>query len=510
MRILIFIFFWLLLCLPTIHSQVNFRSELEASNPIPSDLELLSEEKLKIHQSFLNDARQEKNSQKELFANLYIFMDYIKMEDFTEAAVYILEAEEIAKTSGNVGWEGWTIYRSGILYIRIDQYEKAIENYLKSANLCKIAGDSLCLGESLEQLGALNSVLDNPDAAEAYFSEAIPLLKKYGTEKNIPGPLVNYGSLLSVRGTPEKAIPVLKEGIEVGLKLKKYRGVAKAMNNLANAYYRLGRYEESIAQYEEALKLNIEHGFSQNIIRNYMGMHLVYADMKDYETSIDFLMRRNHLKDSLFGEKTQFEIAKLEEKYENKSKELELAKTESMLLSTRRSLERNAWFAGVSLLLLCFGIWYFWNKSMRVKKQKEEAEKDLKKLTKILIDKNSAILSLNDQLAQSSDLKEDKVVTESAKIFINTSILTDEEWAAYKMNFEKLYPGYLRKLRVDYSSLSDAEERLFLVIKVQLKTKEIAAILGISINSVKKTRQRLRKRLQLEKDLSLEEFIMNY
>lgn len=507
MRILLLIFFYTLQYLPIVHSQVNFRNELEISNPIPKDSDLSLEEKLVIHQTFLSDARQEKSQKKELFANLHIFLDYIRMEDFTEAAVYLLEAEEIAKASENVGWIGWVNYRSGLLYGRIRQQEKAIEHYLVSAELCAAAGDSLCLGESLEQLGAFNGVLDNYEEAETYFSQAVPLLKKYGKEKNVATLLGNYGSLLSMSGKTLKAVPVLKEGIEIKLKIKKYRGVAIAMNNLANAYYRLGRYDESIKQYEEALKLNEERGFAGNMITNYLGMHIVYDEKKDYQTSMDFLMKYNQLKDSLIGQETQLTIANLEKQYENKSNELELAKTESKLLATQRSLERNAWFFLLSFLLFVIGVWYFKAKSLRAKSQKEAAEKDLKKLTKILIDKNSAILSLNDQLAQSSNTE---VETEDLDIFINTSILTDEEWVTYKSNFEKVFPGYLSKLRADYSSLSDAEERLFLFIKLQLKSREIAAILGISVNSVKKTRQRLRKRLQIEKEISLEDFVKNY
>lgn len=401
------------------------------------------------------------------------------MENYTEAAQYLQESETLAKASGNIGWQGWVTYRSGILYIRLEQFEKAIENYQKSLELCKIAGDSLCVGESLEQLGALNGVLDNHEEAEEYYNQAMPLIKKYGAPKSTASLLTNYGSLLSMKGDLSSAVPILEESIDMNLHLKRYGSAAKGMNNLGSNYQNLGQYEKAIEQYEKAIKLNTEHHFSNNMIRNYLGLHIVYSQKKEYKKAMDFLMKRDQLKDSLIGQQTQLSIANLEAKYNAKNKELELEKTQSKLLSTKVTLERTLGTLSILLLLLGFGFWYFRSRNLHAKNQKEQAQKDLEQLSKILVDKNAAILSLNTQLSNLSNLPNQKGSEQVGENFINMTILTSEEWVTYKSKFEKLYPGFLSKLRLDYPELSDAEERLFLLIKLQLKTREIAAILGI-------------------------------
>jgi DNA-directed RNA polymerase specialized sigma24 family protein len=43
--------------------------------------------------------------------------------------------------------------------------------------------------------------------------------------------------------------------------------------------------------------------------------------------------------------------------------------------------------------------------------------------------------------------------------------------------------------------------------RLQLTSKQMAAMLGISVDSVHKTRQRLRQRLQLGSDKNLDEYI---
>ena len=81
---------------------------------------------------------------------------------------------------------------------------------------------------------------------------------------------------------------------------------------------------------------------------------------------------------------------------------------------------------------------------------------------------------------------------------------------AFKAYFEKAYPGYMRRLRSAFPTLSDAEERLFLFIKLNLNRKEVAAMLGISADSVKKTRYRLRKRLLLTEEGDLDGYVRGF
>ena len=45
--------------------------------------------------------------------------------------------------------------------------------------------------------------------------------------------------------------------------------------------------------------------------------------------------------------------------------------------------------------------------------------------------------------------------------------------------------------------------------RLQLTSKQMASMLGISVDSVHKTRQRLRQRLQLGSDINLEEYVSN-
>jgi DNA-binding CsgD family transcriptional regulator len=60
-----------------------------------------------------------------------------------------------------------------------------------------------------------------------------------------------------------------------------------------------------------------------------------------------------------------------------------------------------------------------------------------------------------------------------------------------------------------YPEITPNEIRLMALIRMSLSTKEIANILNISVPGVKKARQRLRKKMNLPSEESLENAILD-
>ncbi|HYC83865.1 MAG TPA: triple tyrosine motif-containing protein [Chryseosolibacter sp.] len=90
---------------------------------------------------------------------------------------------------------------------------------------------------------------------------------------------------------------------------------------------------------------------------------------------------------------------------------------------------------------------------------------------------------------------------------LQSHILTDEDWEAFKTTFNEVYPKFFASVRFRFPEITTAELRLAALMKMNLSVKEASYMLGISIESVKKSRYRLKKKLQLQEEDSLEEFI---
>ena len=137
-------------------------------------------------------------------------------------------------------------------------------------------------------------------------------------------------------------------------------------------------------------------------------------------------------------------------------------------------------------------------------KELTAAKEQLDMFTQSVIEKTKVIEQLEQQVANKPLTEEQHQLAEELS---SQTILTEEDWEKYKTLFEKVYPGFFLKLKEMVPDITVAERRIAALIRLHLNTKQMAAMLGISPDSVYKTRQRLRKRLQLNDELATETYL---
>ncbi|KAA0990916.1 tetratricopeptide repeat protein [Dyadobacter aurulentus] len=79
----------------------------------------------------------------------------------------------------------------------------------------------------------------------------------------------------------------------------------------------------------------------------------------------------------------------------------------------------------------------------------------------------------------------------------NIKLLTPDDWNDFRKRFNQAFTGELDQLKLNYGDLTVAEERLYALEKMNVSTSQIAWMLGISKESVRKARYRLRKKMHL-------------
>ena len=139
--------------------------------------------------------------------------------------------------------------------------------------------------------------------------------------------------------------------------------------------------------------------------------------------------------------------------------------------------------------------------------EKAAAKDQLENFTQNLVEKTILIEKLEQQLtANEYNFDQQQLVEELS----HQTILTEDAWLKFKMLFEKTYPGFLTKLKEQSGDITPAEQRMAALTRLHLTTKQMAALLGISPNSVIKAKQRLRQRFNFETDFQAEEFFMKF
>lgn len=93
---------------------------------------------------------------------------------------------------------------------------------------------------------------------------------------------------------------------------------------------------------------------------------------------------------------------------------------------------------------------------------------------------------------------------------INENIEHDNDWLQFEENFDLVHSNFLRRLGEVYPQLNLGNKKLCAYLKMNLTSKEIAPLLNISVRGVEIGRYRLRKKLNLQRDENLSDFLQNF
>jgi len=125
--------------------------------------------------------------------------------------------------------------------------------------------------------------------------------------------------------------------------------------------------------------------------------------------------------------------------------------------------------------------------------------------------KNEFILSIIDKLKKARlDAKPEnkKVIGELiSELKSNTDTVS---WEEFEVRFQGVHTDFYTKLREKFPDLTTNEIRLCAFFRLNMTTKEIAAITYQSLNSIKVARYRLRKKLKLNQQENLISFLSQF
>ena len=101
------------------------------------------------------------------------------------------------------------------------------------------------------------------------------------------------------------------------------------------------------------------------------------------------------------------------------------------------------------------------------------------------------------ELLKESSMNEDEIRSVLAKF--NKKFKGEIDWKDFMDRFNTNFPDLMTQLTDRYPSLSAQDLKLIMLIKLDLNTKEIAAVMNISEKSSEVAKYRLRKKLQMPK-----------
>lgn len=149
----------------------------------------------------------------------------------------------------------------------------------------------------------------------------------------------------------------------------------------------------------------------------------------------------------------------------------------------------------------------------KLQNEKIQKDKELANTTMQIIQKSKSLTAIKNDLRKiSRDLGAHPAVSQITSIQkkINRNIDSDKQWEVFETHFENVHEEFLKRLKENYPDLSPRELKLCAYLRLNISSKEIAALMNISVRGVEISRYRLRKKLRIDHDTNLTEFILSF
>ena len=436
------------------------------------------------------------------------------------AAMYCLYAAEIEEKAvrkvdpGKYELLGLVLYNTrdyekSIYYSRL-AIEKQQDTSLFTKNMTLSRWNTIAL--CWQKLGIY-------DSAFFYFNLAMKMADE--TKNDIWKSIIagNIGQVYFLQKKYKLAKPLLESDYRVSKAFGELSSAGNSLQWVARINLVEGKKDSALMQVREALQL-VQKMVNTASYYYYYGNVCyatadVYRAIGNYDSADKYSQLYNSVHDSLerSAASGRLEIARI--KLDNIQNALTIKnlhkEKEAERLIRNFILAFIVMFAAIVILLLNRQRLKSLHQHQMALKEKFAAETEvaaareqLNMFKQNIIEKTDLIEKLEEQVRyKETNSEQQEIVNELSR----QTILTEADWDKFKTLFEKIYPGFFTKLREKAADITVAEQRMAALTRLHLTTKQIASMLGISVDSVHKSRQRLRQRLQLHVDVNLEETI---
>jgi tetratricopeptide (TPR) repeat protein len=469
-------------------------------------------------QKNLNDS----TSIAEALNNKGIILDDLgKYDEAIAAHIESLKIKEAMKA------EPWTIaysyYNIGYSYNSISNFEMS-NTYLEKAKAIFSK-----LSNYKEENNATNAIIANNlkhskqyEKAIKVYNEVISQYKAMNYNNDLAGAYNSLGQIYLDTDSIFKAKYLFEKSLEISKEFKQKSLEALNFSALGNVELYLNNNQKALSYYEMALVIDQETQAKDHIKNDYLDLSKAHAKIGNYKRAYENHLQFFKLHDEILNKENYERINELEVQYQTEKKEKALIIKENkikLLEERKQTAENQKLFLLISLigaLALAIAIVYGLRQKMKRNKIEREKldgdiefkEKELTTHALHLAHKNEVLLDLKSQLKELKSSSPNSRNYQKVINTINLDINNDNNWEQFRNYFEEVHKDFNSKVMRSYHNVINNDLRLMSLLKMNLSSKEIANILNISIEGVKKARYRLRKKLNLSTEESLQELVI--
>ncbi len=450
---------------------------------------------------------------------------YLRMEDHPNGLKTALKAVDMAKSlnkNNDFNEELGVSYLSlGSIYLVMESYDKALESYKLGKS--KLDKESRFYYAALANSGYINYKLKKYKEALALFDETYVGYQKHNDILGITRILTLQGMILYKMDSLSQAKNKYQKVIAISENNGHNISIAEGLYRIAQVEDRLKNHDSAMYYIDKAIALSDSLSFLDKKVTSLYLKGKLLEQKGDSMAAVKYFYASEQIKDSLLGRQNPAKSHSVLLEYKDEQHKKELSGFKSILAQKNYII-----FLIIFLLILTGSISYFVINKYRFRLLKSndlrlelEAALDEEKETKDYM--NRKLTSSSAFIASNTDvLKETNNLLEKIKTSIRAEDLSndvnqiqrqieekltlDEAWDSFFHHFNEVHPQFLKSLP-SKSDLSKTELKLCSFLKMNLTIKEISELMNISSSSLRVTTHRIKKKMNLSKDISLHQFL---
>lgn len=431
-------------------------------------------------------------------------------------------------------------YYQGCYYWELEEWTETIKSYGEAESIALHLKEYNLLGLIYSRLARLYTRQLNIDEALSTYEKCIACFKKSGNIKNEAIALGNKGRTFLYHQQYDSTLYYLELAEKLHRNQRDTQALNVCLNVKAYLWLRLGHTDQAkkmidpdkmtpdqyallgdicsmegkldSAEYYMHLALKSVHNERQQL-----GFYQSLADIayakEDYKKAVHYLNQRCVLTDSVYQNFVENSVEKwrTSSRYERAQKEVVASKLEAVYF------QRLLAIASI-VFLIVVSVYQFLHSRKRKKlyeyrfliQQLQISEANLKNLLERQLEEKSVQLqaffqkrvNILKKLIDIAKCGNEKLQTKLADIS-----LSPEDWQLLQEGLNTSMDGIVDYIAKTYPALTEDDRKYCYLHYAGFSAQEIAILLNLRLDSIYKKRNRIRQRLHLESDVSLEDFL---
>ncbi|WP_290706520.1 tetratricopeptide repeat protein [Flavihumibacter sp. CACIAM 22H1] len=411
------------------------------------------------------------------------------------------EALDLYKQSGNRAGLAETYGQAGHLYEKQGKYDSAFYFQQLALKEARLSGEPVALAKIYEHLGSILEDRQQYDSAYFYFNLSLNGYRSSGKLVEQIEVINNLGDVVSKGGDPAGGMEYARQAAQLAQQSEEKYQLQSAYRDMAQNFAALHQYDSAYNYLEMSRRLIQEIYAKENAQQVSLLQTIHETDKKNVQIDRLNADRRLHsvlLIASLLVLALLAIVAFLtvnRQKLKIRNEQIVHQQHQQLFLTEKGLMESELQRQQLE--------------EASLKQQLEIKSQELSSHILHLIQKNEVLEEIRNGLQDlvREDKRDHKKALRQLLQKISFSFSQDSYWEEFRIIFDKVHPTLLARLQQQFPTLTQSEMRLLALVKMNMSSADTAKLLGITPDSLRVVRYRVKKKLQLGQEESLSSFV---